>query len=642
MPILGIQSRFAEVAKSCSIINPKNMKSYLKLFILIGILASCNTKTNESETSDSNQKEGYVHNGISYDITENKLKEAYFGEQHLHTAASMDAFIAGTRLTPDDAYRFAQGEEVLVNGKPHKIHRALDWAAVTDHAEFLGEAYSLLNSDAPGHDSEAAKAMRDAPDLKTALTVYKKYVLDALAGGNAHPDFWQGYEAVKSQWQKNIDATEKNYKPGKFTTIHAYEWSSAPNTANLHRNVFFRDTNLPDMPFSSNEGPSPQELWDWMIAQEKNGVKVFANPHNPNESKGMLFPEVAMNNKPIDKTYAETRQHFERNLEMMQTKGNSEVVPNFWPNDEFADFENAVSLQEYNGRVFEKHNFIRYGLTRGVKYKEELGVNPFKYGFVGGTDSHNGVMSNVEEFNYVGHHGMADETALDRSRNEQDGEMYNRDMNPGGLTGVWATSNTREAIWDGMHNRESFATSGPRIKVRFFAGNGYQSSYNSYEEMVKDGYAKGVPMGQNYEGSGAPEFLVWAIKDPIAPNLDRIQIIKGWVENGEMKDTIYNVAASENRLKSDGTVTPIDAPVNMKTGEFNKEKGAPELMAVWKDPSYDPNQNAYYYVRVIQLPTARYSLWDEIRNPDVHYPEDTKRVIQERAWASPIWIEPGN
>ncbi|WP_075352269.1 DUF3604 domain-containing protein [Algoriphagus marinus] len=618
------------------------MKSYLKLFILIGILASCNTKTNESETSDSNQKEGYVHNGISYDITENKLKEAYFGEQHLHTAASMDAFIAGTRLTPDDAYRFAQGEEVLVNGKPHKIHRALDWAAVTDHAEFLGEAYSLLNSDAPGHDSEAAKAMRDAPDLKTALTVYKKYVLDALAGGNAHPDFWQGYEAVKSQWQKNIDATEKNYKPGKFTTIHAYEWSSAPNTANLHRNVFFRDTNLPDMPFSSNEGPSPQELWDWMIAQEKNGVKVFANPHNPNESKGMLFPEVAMNNKPIDKTYAETRQHFERNLEMMQTKGNSEVVPNFWPNDEFADFENAVSLQEYNGRVFEKHNFIRYGLTRGVKYKEELGVNPFKYGFVGGTDSHNGVMSNVEEFNYVGHHGMADETALDRSRNEQDGEMYNRDMNPGGLTGVWATSNTREAIWDGMHNRESFATSGPRIKVRFFAGNGYQSSYNSYEEMVKDGYAKGVPMGQNYEGSGAPEFLVWAIKDPIAPNLDRIQIIKGWVENGEMKDTIYNVAASENRLKSDGTVTPIDAPVNMKTGEFNKEKGAPELMAVWKDPSYDPNQNAYYYVRVIQLPTARYSLWDEIRNPDVHYPEDTKRVIQERAWASPIWIEPGN
>ncbi|OZV68005.1 DUF3604 domain-containing protein [Winogradskyella aurantia] len=616
------------------------MKAYLQFFLLLLILASCNNKPNKQETTNPEQEEGYMYKGTVYNVVENELKEAYFGEQHLHTAASMDAFIAGTRLTPDDAYRFAQGEEVRVNGKPHKIHRALDWAAVTDHAEFLGEAYSLLNPEAPGHNSEAAKAMRDSPDLKTALTVYKKYVLDALAGGNAHPDFWQGYEAVKSQWQKNIEATEKNYKPGTFTTIHAYEWSSAPNTANLHRNVFFRDTNLPDMPFSANEGPSPQELWDWMIAQEKNGVKVFCNPHNPNESKGMLFPEVAMNNKPIDKAYAETRQHFERNLEMMQTKGNSEVVPDFWPNDEFADFENAVSLQKYNGRIFEKHNFVRYGLTRGVKYKEELGVNPFKYGFVGGTDSHNGVMSNVEEFNYVGHHGMADETALDRSRNEQDGEMYNRDMNPGGLTGVWATSNTREAIWDGMHNRESFATSGPRIKVRFFAGNGYQSSYDSYEEMVKDGYAKGVPMGQNYGGSETPEFLVWAIKDPIAPNLDRIQIIKGWVENGEMKDTIYNVAASENRLKPDGTVIPIDAPVNMKTGEFNKEKGAPELMAVWKDPEYNPDQNAYYYVRVIQLPTARYSLWDEIRNPDVHYPDDTKRVIQERAWASPIWIEP--
>ncbi|GAA4290144.1 DUF3604 domain-containing protein [Aestuariibaculum suncheonense] len=618
------------------------MKQFLLLCAII--LISCNQKKEEKHEANPEPQttsEGqYTHNGISYNIIEDPLKEAYFGEQHLHTAASMDAFIAGTRLTPADAYRFAQGAEVMINGKPHTINRPLDWAAVTDHAEFLGEAYTLMNPGTPGYDSEAAKSMREAPDLVTALTVYKKYVLDALAGGNAHPDFWQGYEAVKSQWKKNIEATEDNYKPGKFTTIHAYEWSSAPNTANLHRNVFFRDTNLPDMPFSANEGASPQELWDWMKIQEANGVKVFCNPHNSNESKGMLFPEVAMNNKPIDETYAKTRQHFERNLEMMQTKGNSEVVPQFWPNDEFADFENAVSLQKYNGRVFEKHNFVRYGLTRGVKYHEELGVNPFKYGFVGGTDSHNAAMSNVEEFNYVGHHGMADQTALDRSRNEQDGEMYNRDMNPGGLTGVWATSNTREAIWDGMHNRESFATSGPRIKVRFFAGNGYSPSYSSYEDMVKDGYAKGVPMGQNYEGSESPDFLVWAVKDPIGPNLDRIQIIKGWVENGEMKDKIYNVAASDDRLKADGTVTPIDAPVNLKTGEFNREKGDPELMAVWKDPEFNLSQNAYYYVRVIQLPTGRYNLFDEIRNPDVKYPDDTQKTIQERAWASPIWIEP--
>lgn len=622
------------------------MRKLFPIFLLA--LASCSQSDQKSETEQEGNTNSesigtYTHNGVSYNIEENPLKEAYFGEQHLHTAASMDAFIGGTRLTPEDAYRFAQGEEVLVNGKPHTINRPLDWAAVTDHGEFLGETYTLMNPGTPGYDDAAAKAMREATDLKTALTVYKKYVLDALAGGNAHPDFWQGYDAVKSQWKKNIEATEKAYKPGKFTTIHAYEWSSAPNTANLHRNVFFRDTNLPDMPFSANEGSSPQELWDWMKAQEANGVMVFCNPHNSNESKGMLFPEVAMNDKPIDVTYAETRQHFERNIEMMQTKGNSEVVPDFWPNDEFADFENAVSLQEYNGRVFEKHNFVRYGLTRGVKYHQDLGVNPFKYGFVGGTDSHNGVMSNVEEWNYVGHHAMADQTALDRSRNEQDGEMYNRDMNPGGLTGVWATSNTREAIWDGMHNRESFATSGPRIKVRFFAGKGYKESYDSYEEMVRDGYAKGVPMGQNYEGTESPEFLVWALKDPIAPNLDRVQIIKGWVDaNGELHDEMYNIAASENRLKADGSVTPIDAPVNMKTGEFNKEKGSPEFTVVWKDPNFDPSQNAFYYVRVIQLPTARYSLWDEIRNPDVHYPEDTKRVIQERAWASSIWIEPKN
>jgi hypothetical protein len=614
----------------------------IKTLIAVLVISACKQENKDTKTP-AETTAYYEYNGRSYRIEENPLKEAYFGEQHLHTAASMDAFIAGTRLTPDDAYRFAQGAAVMVNGRPHKINRPLDWAAVTDHAEFLGEAYTLMNPGTPGYDSEAATSMREAPDLKAALAVYKKYVLDALAGGNAHPDFWQGYESVKSQWQVNIEATENNYKPGKFTTIHAYEWSSAPNTANLHRNVFFRDTKLPDMPFSANEGASPQELWDWMKTQEANGVKVFCNPHNPNESKGMLFPEVAMNNKPIDETYATTRQHFERNLEMMQTKGNSEVVPDFWPNDEFADFENARSLQEYNGRIFEKHNFIRYGLNRGVKYKAELGINPFKYGFVGGTDSHNAVMSNVEEFNYVGHHGMADETALDRSRNEQDGEMYNRDMNPGGLTGVWATSNTREAIWDGMHNRETFATSGPRIKVRFFAGNGFKESYESYEDMVNDGYDKGVPMGQNYEGMEAPEFLVWALKDPIAPNLDRAQIIKGWVDaDGEMHDTIYDIAASENRLGPDGSVEPIDAPVNMETGEFNKEKGSPEFTVVWKDPDFDPTQNAYYYVRVIQLPTARYSLWDEIRNPDVEYPEDTHRVIQERAWASPIWFEPNN
>lgn len=581
-----------------------------------------------------------IANTSENDVPKNPLKEAYFGEQHVHTGVSMDAFIAGNRLTPDDAYRFAQGEEIMVNGSMHKIKRPLNFVAVTDHSEFMGEAYSLMNEGAPGYDHEIAVAFREAPDLDTALKLYGKYVLTPLAGGgDPHPEFFQGIKAIKSTWKKNYEATEKHYQPGKFTTIHAYEWTSAPGGSNQHRNVFFRDTNVPEMPFSSNDGADPEMLWAWMQTQRDDGKKVFAIPHNSNESKGLLFAEASLTGVPINKEYAKTRASMEPLVEMMQVKGNSEVVPNFWPNDEFADFENALTIQKFNGRGFIKENFVRYGLGRGIKYHAELGINPFKYGFVGGTDSHNGTPSNVEEDNYkVGSHGYADQTAQVRSTSMLDGEMSIADSNPGALTAVWAESNTRGAIWDSMLAKETFATSGPRMKVRFFAGQGFSKSYASYEALVSDGYKKGVPMGGDYKGSKAPQFLVWAMKDPIGPNLDRIQIIKGWIENGEPKDTVYNVVASGKRLKSDGTVAPIDAPINLNTGEFNSEKGDPELMGVWTDPNWNPKQEAFYYVRVLQLPTARWTLYDELRE-GVKYPDDVKRQIVERAWASPIWYE---
>ncbi len=380
-------------------------------------------------------------------------------------------------------------------------------------------------------------------------------------------------------------------------------------------------------------------LWAWMQTQRDDGKKVFAIPHNSNESKGLLFAEASLTGVPINEEYAKTRASMEPLVEMMQVKGNSEVIPNFWPNDEFADFENATTIQKFNGRGYVKENFVRYGLGRGIKYHSELGINPFKYGFVGGTDSHNGTPSNVEEDNYnVGSHGYADRTAEVRSKAMLEGEMLIADSNPGALTAVWAESNTRGAIWDAMLSKETYATSGPRMKVRFFAGQGFANKYDTYEALVSDGYKKGVPMGGDYKGSKAPQFLVWAMKDPIGPNLDRIQIIKGWYENGEMRDTIYNVAASGKRLKSDGTVKPIDAPINLKTGEFNTKKGDPELMTVWTDPNWDPKQEAFYYVRVLQLPTARWNLYDELRS-GVKYPDSVKKQIVERAWASPIWYE---
>jgi len=613
-----------------------NAKLILTCTFCAALLLSCGNQGGEESAVDST---AVLNSAV--DVPENPLKDAYFGEQHLHTGASMDAFIAGTRLTADDAYRFAKGEELMVNGSMHKIKRPLDWCAVTDHSEFLGESYTLLNPEAPGYDDPVATQFREAEDYQEALGLYKKYVLDALAGGgDPHPPFFQGEESIKSAWQRNFEATETHYEPGKFTTIHAYEWSSAPNGANLHRNVFFRDTNVPDLPFSSNESPDPIKLWEWMQTQRDQGMQVFSIPHNSNEGKGMEFAETTLNGDPITEEYLELRASMEPLIEMMQIKGNSEVYPAFWPADEFADFENAESIQQFENRTFTKQDFVRYGLDRGLKYEEDMGTNPFKYGFVGGTDSHNGSPSNVAEDNYlVGSHGLVDRTAQDRAERTMSGELRVADMSTGAITGVWATSNTREAIWDAMYARETFATSGPRIKVRAFAGQGFESSYDSYEAMVRDGYEKGVPMGSDYDGDTAPQILVWAIKDPIGPGLDRIQVVKGWVENGEMKDQVFNVAASGDRLQANGTVEPIDAPINLETGEFNTERGSPDLKAVWTDPQFDPNQHAYYYVRVLQLPTARWNLYDEIRH-GVEFPEEVKKQIVERAWGSPIWYTP--
>ena len=573
-------------------------------------------------------------------VPQNPLKDAYFGETHLHTGVSMDAFIAGNRLTPDDAYRFAKGEEMMVNGRMHRIKRPLDFCAVTDHSEFMGEAASLMNPGAPGYDHPVAKSFREAEDLETALGVYNEFVLKPLAGGgDPHPPFFQGEEAIKYTWRQNSKATENHYEPGTFTTIHAYEWTSAPDSSNQHRNILFRDANVPEIPFSSNESGDPEDLWKWMQEQRSQGRQLFAMPHNSNESKGRLFAETTLSGDPVTREYVEVRAKMEPLIEMMQVKGNSEVVPAFWPADEFADFENAESLQDFFGRVFMKQNFVRYGLNRGLKYRADLGTNPFKYGFVGGTDNHNGSPGNVAEDNYmVGSHGLMDKAAEARARNVIDGEMAIADMSPGAITGVWATSNTRGAIWDSMAAKETFATSGPRIKVRTFAGQGFKDSYDSYEEFVTDGYAKGVPMGGDYSGEEAPQIFVWAAKDPDGPNLDRIQIIKGWLENGEMKDTVYNAVASGNRLQADGTVDPIVAPVDMETGRFNTEKGSPELAGLWTDPDFDPSQDAYYYVRVLQLPTARWTLFDEIRE-GVEYPDDVNMEIVERAWGSPIWYE---
>ena len=611
----------------------------LPVVLTLSVLA-CNNQKPTSETpniDDPSLSE-------SVNVPRNLNKEAYFGETHIHTTYSMDAYIGGNRLTTEEAYKFASGGTVISNGREMKLKRPLDFCAITDHAEYIGEVYTLSNPSAPGYDDPVAVSMREADNLEDAMALFVKYVIKNNRSGNPkHADFFQGEATIKSAWQINKEATEKYYQPGTFTTFHAFEWSAAPNAGNLHRNIIFRDNVLPAMPFSAIDGSYPEELWNWMKEAEQNGSTLFAIPHNSNGSKGLMFSETDYQGNPLDKEYAETRQRLEPLIEMMQIKGNSEVYPKFWPTDEFANFENAPSIQDFSGRSFEKMNFVRDGLEQGLAYQSQLGVNPYKLGFVGGTDNHNGLPSNVEEDNYwVGSHGLADNTPEARVNNTIEGWAKAYDISPGALTGVWAEANTREDLFDAMKARETFATSGPRMKVRFFGGYNLQDiDFNS--QWVDDAYAAAVPMGSDLSttnGQNSPEFIVWASKDPIGPNLDRIQIIKGWYQDGEKMEKIYNVAVSDGReIDDEWKVEPVNAPINLETGAFNMEKGSPELAAVWSDPDFHPEQHAFYYVRVLQLPTARWTLWDEIRH-GVSYPQEVPKSIVERAWSSPIWYTP--
>ncbi len=576
-------------------------------------------------------------------VSNNPLRNAYFGETHMHTAYSLDAYIGGTRLTPSDAYRFAKGESVTVNGQPHQRKRPLDFVAVSDHAEYLGEMYSTMVEGAPGHDQELLHELRNLQTLADRQKWFFQYIVKNNRGENpSHPPFYVGPETTQSGWQIAIDAAEKHNNPGHFTAFVAYEWTSAPGGANLHRNIIYRDAHVPEIPMSAYEIPREDQLWAWMGEQEKLGIKGLAIPHNSNASKLKMFPDVDANGKPIDLEYAQTRQHFEPLIEMMQVKGNSEVHRKFWAADEFADFENADSIQKFSNRTFNKNDFVREGLKRGIAFEQQLGANPFKYGFIGGTDSHNGVPSDVAEDTFIGGHGPEDSTVEARRTGEVGGWIEGKDESGGSLAGVWAQENTRASIWDAMKRRETFATSGPRIKVRLFGGVDLPSSPENGQVLAEQGYEMGVPMGGDLGSIGAaPTFTVHAMKDPDGANLDRVQIIKGWVDiNGEIHEQIVEVTWSDGRLPgADGKLPPVGNTVDLKTAKFTNTIGAVELIGSWTDETFDAEQHAFYYARALEIPTPRWSTYDAVRN-NLPLLEDVQATIQERAWTSPIWYTP--
>lgn len=523
---------------------------------------------------------------IEADVPESALKEAYFGDLHAHTSYSLDAYGAGTRLTPDMAYRFARGATMTVNGQPHTIGKPLDFAAVTDHAE------------SPGEDT------------------------------------------ARSAWQRVIRAASDNYEPGAFSTLAGFEWSAAPGGATMHRNILFRDLEVPELPFSSIDSSDEEKLWDWMEQQEIAGRRLIAIAHNPNASRGLMFEPEDNSGNPITAAYAERRSQFERLVEVMQAKGNSEVHRTFWPADEFADFENADSLQHDSEHTFRKEDFVRAALTLGLGHDRELGQNPFKLGLVGGSDSHNGTPGDVLEGNYTGSHGGADGSAALRRESDIDGWIKARDANPGALTGVWAAKNTRGEIWDALHARETFATSGTRIAPRFFGGVGLTAQ--DPVAMITQGYAQGVPMGGELVAlREAPTFTVHALKDPDGANLDRIQLIKTWIDvaSNPQEKIIDVVWSGEREADRSGKLPPIGNTVDLGTATYTNAIGSAELMGSWTDDDFDPRLPALYYARVLEIPTPRWTTSDAVKS-GLPLLEDVPATIQERAWTSPIWYIP--
>ncbi|MBL4574882.1 MAG: DUF3604 domain-containing protein, partial [Opitutaceae bacterium] len=611
----------------------------LLVFAVIGCQKPPVDSLPEADTVQSSAEQTVVTKAVVI----NPEKNVYFGETHIHTAFSLDAYLGGTRLKHEEAYRYARGESVTLLGRELKRNRPLDFIAISDHAEYIGEMYSTMTEGAPGHDQELLEELRTLTEAKDREEWFLKYVVSSNRSTTPqHPSFFAGPETVKSAWKIMSESADRNNSPGEFTALKAFEWSGAPEGANLHRNVIFRDANVPDAPVSYIDVNREDGLWEWMAEQESKGMKLLAIPHNSNASKGMMFPSVKADGTPIDLEYAQTRQHFEPLMEMMQVKGNSEVHRKFWPEDEFADFENADSIQNSSGRTYHKKDFVREGLKIGLAYEQTLGVNPFKYGTIGGTDNHNGLPSAVAEDSFIGAHGAEDGSVNVRRENGVAGWIDGKDLSIGTLAGVWATQNTRSAIWDAMKSRETYSTTGPRIKVRFFGGVELPASPENGQELVTQGYDLGVPMGSDLPSIGsAPTFTVHAMKDPDGANLDRVQIIKGWLDaNGETQEKIIDVVWSDEREPgSDGKLPAVGNTVNLKTAQYDNSIGATVLMGSWTDDDFDPEQHAFYYARVIEIPTPRWSTYDAVRN-NLPLLEDVQASIQERAWTSPIWYTP--
>ena len=584
----------------------------------------------------------------------------FFGDTHLHTSYSTDAGMVGNTLGPEEAYRIARGETVKASfGEYVKLKRPLDFVVIADHAENLGLAPAISEGNPKLQDSEFGKKIS-----KLASTPGKEedafdlWVGTALIEGR-NPLAGLGLE--QTYWQKSTAAAEKFNEPGKFTALIGFEWTSAPGGNNLHRNVIFRgDKSKADqiVPLASYDTDDPEKLWAWMADYEKKtGGKMLAIPHNGNVSQGLMFDDVTLTTKkPLDKAYAESRMRWEPLYEVTQMKGDGEAHPFLSPDDEFADFE-TWDTGSFGPKTTTKEHwpreYAREAFKRGLAYEKTLGANPFKFGLIGSTDSHTSVPS-AEEDNYFGKVSLLEpgagetryeETIIGRPNPDKKSQITATRVSASGLAAVWARDNTREALWDAMKRKEVYGTTGTRLKVRVFGGFDFSAADIDRMDFAEEGYKRGVPMGGDLitSPSGkAPGFLVRALRDPDGANIDRVQIIKGWLDaKGESQEKVYDLAVSDGRkIGADGlSKTPVGNTVNVKEASYSNSIGDAYQQAYWQDPAFDAKQKAFYYVRVIEIPTPRWTVYDA-KHFGRELPHGVPTSIQERAYTSPIWYTP--
>jgi hypothetical protein len=565
----------------------------------------------------------------------------YFGDLHLHTAYSMDAASAQTETMPDDAYKFARGLPVSYFGRTVKRLAPLDFLAVTDHAEYLGNVRLAKQGRIKLRGDDWPRLFRNdgGPDMFTFMNRAVAGLYGEDTPGLSNPAL------VHDNWQDIIAAAERNYEPGKFTTFVAFEYSASFRgtiRGQMHRNVIFRGPSYPAMPFAATDSLKPEELWTYAETNRARGIDSLMIPHNSNLSNGRAFALVDSWNDPIDADYARRRTANEPLVEITQNKGTSETRPDISPQDEFADFELLPgNAEQYGG------SYVRPALLRGLEISERTGVNPFELGFAGASDFHSGISAS-EEDNFPGGLGLHD-LPRDPKRIIQDSDAMLGarlgTLSASGITGVWAPVNTREAIFDALRRREAFATSGPRIRVRIFGGWGKADGLLAAADWDRKARAWGVPMGGTLKGADArgapPAFVFQAAKDPLSGNLDRIQIVKLWRDAKGSHEKIFDVAWSKGRRqdRKTGRLQPVGNTVDAARATFTNSIGAAELAGSWTDPEFDPAAKAIYYARVIEIPTPRWATYLAARS-GVALPADAKAWLQERAWTSPIYYTP--